>query len=70
MPKKIFITDCEGPLSINDNAFELAGHFIPQGENFFSKVSKYDDILVDEVKRPGYNAGDTLKLIIPFLIAY
>lgn len=70
MPKKIFITDCEGPLSINDNAFELAGHFIPQGENFFSKVSKYDDILVDEIKRPDYNAGDTLKLIIPFLIAY
>ncbi len=70
MPKKIFITDCEGPLSINDNAFELAGHFIPQGENFFSKVSKYDDILVDEIKRPGYNAGDTLKLVIPFLIAY
>lgn len=70
MPKKIFITDCEGPLSINDNAFELAGHFIPQGENFFSKVSKYDDILVDEIKRSDYNAGDTLKLIIPFLIAY
>jgi energy-converting hydrogenase A subunit R len=70
LPKKIFITDCEGPLSINDNAFELAGHFIPQGENFFSKVSKYDDILVDEIKRPDYNAGDTLKLIIPFLIAY
>lgn len=70
MSKKIFITDCEGPLSINDNAFELAGHFIPQGEDFFSKVSKYDDFLVDEIKRPGYNAGDTLKLIIPFLIAY
>jgi len=70
LSKKIFITDCEGPLSINDNAFELAGHFIPQGEDFFSKVSKYDDFLVDEIKRPGYNAGDTLKLIIPFLIAY
>lgn len=70
MPKKLFITDCEGPLSVNDNAFELAGHFIPDGEKFFSEVSRYDDILVDEIKRPGYNAGDTLKLIIPFLIAY
>lgn len=67
---KLFITDCEGPLSVNDNAFELAGHFIPQGEEFFSIVSKYDDILVDEVKRPGYHAGDTLKLIVPFLKAY
>lgn len=70
LPKKLFITDCEGPLSVNDNAFELAGHFIPDGEKFFSEVSSYDDILVDEIKRPGYNAGDTLKLIIPFLIAY
>jgi energy-converting hydrogenase A subunit R len=67
---KLFITDCEGPLSINDNAFELTGYFIPQGEKFFSIVSKYDDILVDEIKRQGYHAGDTLKLIVPFLKAY
>ncbi|MCK9150728.1 hypothetical protein [Methanobacterium alcaliphilum] len=67
---KLFITDCEGPLSVNDNAFELAGHFIPRGEEFFSIVSKYDDMLVDEIKRPGYHAGDTLKLITPFLKAY
>lgn len=70
MLNKLFITDCEGPLSVNDNAFELAGHFIPQGEEFFSIVSNYDDILVDEIKRPGYHAGDTLKLIVPFLKAY
>jgi energy-converting hydrogenase A subunit R len=68
--KKFFVSDCEGPLSVNDNAFELAAHFIPQGERFFQIVSRYDDILVDEVKKPGYNAGDTLKLILPFLKAY
>jgi energy-converting hydrogenase A subunit R len=68
--KKFFVSDCEGPLSVNDNAFELAAHFIPQGERFFQIVSRYDDILVDEVKRPGYNAGDTLKLILPFLKVY
>ncbi|MGZ7134539.1 MAG: hypothetical protein ACXVHY_01540 [Methanobacterium sp.] len=70
MGKKIFVTDCEGPISINDNAFELAGHFIEDGEIFFKIVSKYDDILADVIKKPGYNAGDTLKLIIPFLKAY
>lgn len=26
--------------------------------------------MADEVKRPGYNAGDTLKLIVPFLKAF
>jgi energy-converting hydrogenase A subunit R len=68
--KRVFISDCEGPISINDNAFELAGYFIQDGENFFTILSKYDDILVDEVKREGYNAGSTLKLIVPFLKAY
>jgi Uncharacterized protein conserved in archaea len=66
----VFISDCEGPISINDNAFELAGIFIEDGEKFFTILSKYDDILVDEVKREGYYAGGTLKLIVPFLKAY
>ena len=70
MGRKVFISDCEGPISINDNAFELAGIFIEDGEKFFTILSKYDDILVDEVKREGYCAGGTLKLIVPFLKAY
>ena len=70
MGNKIFVSDCEGPISINDNAFELAGHFIEDGEKFFTIVSNYDDILADVIKKPGYNAGGTLKLIIPFLKAY
>jgi len=68
--QRIFISDCEGPISKNDNAFELATHFIPQGDKFFTLISRYDDILADIVKKPNYKAGDTLKLIIPFLKAY
>jgi len=68
--KKIFITDCEGPISKNDNAFELACHFIPEGEKFFTQTSRYDDVLADIVKRDGYKAGNTLKLIVPFLKAH
>ncbi len=64
---RIFVTDCEGPISKNDNAMELAAHFIPQGEEFFSLLSKYDDYLAYVEKRPGYKAGDTLRLILPFL---
>ncbi|AXV39261.1 MULTISPECIES: hypothetical protein [Methanobacterium] len=70
MGRKFVVSDCEGPISANDNAFELAGHFIEDGERFFQIVSQYDDILADEIKRPGYNAGSTLKLILPFLRAY
>lgn len=67
---RIFISDCEGPISKNDNAYELTAHFVPKGKKLFSIISKYDDILVDVVKKEGYNAGDTLKLILPFLKAY
>ncbi|MBM4295713.1 MAG: hypothetical protein FJ126_12535 [Deltaproteobacteria bacterium] len=64
-------TDLEGPLALNDNAFELCREFIqPQGAKFFKQVSRYDDYLADLVKQPGYKAGDTLKFILPFLKAY
>ncbi len=68
--KRIFISDCEGPITKNDNAFELAESYIDNGDRFFSLISKYDDVLVDIVKKPNYKAGDTLRLILPFLRAY
>jgi energy-converting hydrogenase A subunit R len=68
--KRVFISDCEGPISKNDNAFEAAACFIPNGDRLFALISKYDDVLADVLKKLGYNAGDTLKLILPFLKAY
>ncbi|PWB87121.1 hypothetical protein MBBWO_02380 [Methanobrevibacter woesei] len=68
MYKKSFITDCEGPLTLNDNAFELANHFIDNGGELFKILSLYDDYLVDEVKKPNYKAGNTLLLILPFFL--
>ena len=65
--KSVFVSDCEGPISINDNAYELTSQFVPGGDKLFAIISRYDDVLADVVKRPGYNAGDTLKLILPFL---
>jgi energy-converting hydrogenase A subunit R len=69
-PRRIYVTDCEGPLSRNDNAQELAAHFIPGGTGFFARLSRYDDLLADVLHRPGYNAGDTLRLLAPFLVAH
>jgi energy-converting hydrogenase A subunit R len=68
--KRIFVSDCEGPISKNDNAYELTSHFARDGDKLFSIISKYDDVLVDVVHKQGYNAGDTLKLILPFLKAF
>ncbi|MDH5481659.1 MAG: HAD hydrolase family protein [Candidatus Bathyarchaeota archaeon] len=68
--KKIFVSDCEGPISKNDNAFEITSSFIPDGKKLFTLISKYDDVLADVLKRPHYEAGDTLKLVLPFLKAH
>ena len=68
--KRVFISDCEGPISKNDNAFEVTAHFVPNGDKLFTIISKYDDVLADVLKKPGYHAGDTLKLILPFLKAF
>jgi len=69
MPR-LFITDCEGPVSKNDNAYEITQQLVPDGDKFFTLLSKYDDIQADIIKRPGYKAGNTLKLIVPFLRAF
>jgi energy-converting hydrogenase A subunit R len=69
-PGRIYVTDCEGPLTRNDNAQEIAERFIPDGAEFFARLSRYDDFLVDVAAKPGYNAGNTLRLIPPFFKAF
>ena len=49
---------------------ELAANFIPNGDNLFANISKYDDVLADILQKPDYSAGSTLKLILPFFKAY
>jgi predicted HAD superfamily phosphohydrolase len=68
--RRIYVTDCEGPLTRNDNAQEIAERFIPDGAELFARISRYDDLLADVVRKPGYNAGDTLRLVPPFFKAF
>jgi energy-converting hydrogenase A subunit R len=65
MPRVICF-DLEGPLSPQDNAFEVMGVF-ENGLRIFEIISRYDDLLAME-GREGYEAGDTLALIAPFLV--
>ncbi|MEM2918730.1 MAG: HAD hydrolase family protein [Candidatus Altiarchaeota archaeon] len=64
--QKTICFDLEGPLSPQDNAYELMA-LIPNGKKIFEVISKYDDVLTLE-KKPNYEPGDTLSLIVPFLI--
>lgn len=68
--KRVFCSDCEGPISKNDIAFEITSHITSDGDKLFTAISKYDDALADIIKRPNYRAGGTLKFILPFLKAY
>ncbi len=58
--------DLEGPLSPQDNAYELMKLF-PNGGKIFEIISRYDDLLTLEGKTD-YEPGDTLSLIAPFLV--
>jgi energy-converting hydrogenase A subunit R len=63
---KVICFDLEGPLSPQDNAYEVMGLF-ENGLRIFETISRYDDLLALE-GREGYEAGDTLALIAPFLV--
>jgi len=60
--------DLEGPLSPQDNAYELMKLF-PDGDKIFEVISRYDDLLTLE-EREDYEPGDTLALIVPFLVLH
>jgi energy-converting hydrogenase A subunit R len=59
---------CEGPLALNNNAFELCRDFLPpDGVRFFTQMSQYGDYLANLAKKPEYKSADIVKLILPFL---
>ena len=67
MKAKHIFFDLEGPLSPQDNAFDLM-HRAGAGQ-IFRLISRYDDLLALE-GRAGYEPGDTLALIVPFLVRH
>lgn len=73
--RNTLFTDGEGPLVYKDLAFDLAGRMRirdgneSSGRKFFEVLSLYDDFLTEH-GRPGYQAGDTLALIVPHLLCH
>ena len=61
--------DLEGPLSPQDNAYEVMKLIGPAGARIFEAISRYDDLLALE-GRPNYEPGDTLALIVPFFLLH
>jgi len=67
--KKLYITDCEGPVSTNNNGHEVAQEFVPEGERLFALLAKFDEYLSDIEKARGHEPGSSLKYMLPFLKA-
>lgn len=54
---------------MNDFAYELC-LAVFNNERFYRNLSEYDDYLFYVIKKDGYEAGYTLKLLVPFISAY
>lgn len=71
--RKVLFTDGEGPIVFKDLAFDVMGRitFIGEvpGHNFFSVLSLYDDYQA-EIGTEGYQAGDTLALVVPHWLTH
>jgi energy-converting hydrogenase A subunit R len=69
MKEKTICFDLEGPLSPQDNAYEVMKLMGEEGARIFEVISRYDDVISLE-GRKGYEPGDTLALIVPFFLAH
>ena len=61
-----YITDCEGPVSKNDNAYEIAEAFLEDGGRFFALLSKFDDYLGDIERITATGTGAHSSTSCPF----
>lgn len=64
---KVLVSNCHGFITRNDNARDLCGRFIRNGERLFDVLSRYDDLQINALSREEGAAGSALKMAVPFL---
>ena len=67
---KIFISDLQGPITTNDNAYQVTSSIVENGDRLYSVISRFEEVMANVTRKDGIKAGDTLRLILPFLKAY
>lgn len=63
----IVVVDLEGPVSHQDNALAVCQRYVPGGDQLFPLLSRYNYLRV-RAGEEGSEPGDTLRLLLPFLI--
>ncbi len=66
---KQFIISLDGPITLNDNAFELCEHFIDEGARFHATLSSYGDFISSTHRNQKSRVGSRSQLFLPFLRA-
>ena len=70
LKKRIFISNCEGTISKNNNALDLAKHFVPEGDRIFNAINKYCFTNAHFLHKKDVRDAQPLKLVLPFILAF
>ncbi len=67
---KQLIINMDGPITTNDNAFDLCEHFIHDGARLYAMLSCYDRLVSKGRRNNRSRVGGKMQLALPFLRAY
>lgn len=70
MKKRAFISSCEGCISRNNNLFDLASHFVPEGDRIYDMVTKYSYVNANFSHKKDPKIATASALVLPFLLAF
>jgi energy-converting hydrogenase A subunit R len=70
LKRRVFVSNCEGLISKNNSTLELTSHFVPEGDRIYNIINRYSYLLSNFSNMKEFETADSLKLILPFLLAY
>ena len=70
MSKRIFISNCEGTISKNNNTLDLINHYVPEGDRVLDAIDSYCQINARFTRKKDVHTAQPLKLVLPFLLAF
>ena len=70
MGKRIFISNCEGTITKNNNTLDLMKHYVPEGDRVLDVINNYCQINERFTHKKDVRTAHPLKLVLPFLLAF
>ena len=70
MRKRIFISNCEGTISKNNNTLDLIKHYVPEGDRVLDAIDSYCLINAQFTHKKDVHIAQPMKLVLPFLLAF